>query len=363
MILKSFCFLFLSLLLQNIAAADSIKIGVSVPLSGDMMQMGIAVKNGLELFKKETLLNSSAIQFIFEDNGYSIQKSLNSLIKLRDIKRIDLIYVLGDLPCEVIAPLAEKYNLPMIAVSFNPLIAKGKKFILPFASSFSDMAKLLTSFFNRNNFKRLGIIMVEDPYYENLLHEMKLHLKENSFPALVESVSFSENNFMPHIQRIQNANLDVIGIFLWPGQISTFYRQAKIQKLNIPTFGADVFESKDETEKAQGAMNGAFYINNQVNQKFLNSYRMSFGNDEQITYAGNIYEFATLFVKNLPTINRKNLQGIDLIEQLTSQDKISGSILGDYKLIKLNNSLRFSFSVFMKIIEGNTSNQNTRKKV
>lgn len=291
------------------AAQAQLRVGVSAPLSGDLAEYGAAVRNGIEFARTEDRGSFDGITFHYEDNRYEAAAAISAFHKLRKSDAVQLIYHWGEPPLHAVAPLAEQAELPLIAMSLDPAPAIGRRFVIR-SINFSDQyAETLAEHLIRRGFKRIAILKTEDPFLNSMVDGLRRHLASDQSLEVVAAFSPADLDFKTQITKLKGGSFDVLGVYLFTGQVSTFYRQAAALRLVIPTFGTDFFESRNEIAQARGAMNGAVYPNLEVPEEFAASYRERFGNDAQIAYAYNAYIFAKLTAqlfakdKSLDTLN------------------------------------------------------------
>lgn len=285
-----------SMFLTSIAIADDdgLKVGVSAPLTGDLAEYGSAVRSGIVFATEEAPENFTRIKFAFEDNQYESAKALSAFNKLRTIDKVNLIYNWGEPPLHAIAPVAEKAQFPVVAMSLDPEPSVGKKYILRSINYSEQYAQKLVEFLRAQGFKKIAVLKTEDHFLNSMVDALRKHLKSDESLVVFATFTPDEHDFKTQIAKLKRANFDVLGVYLFTGQVSAFYRQAVAQQMEVPTFGTDFFESKNEIQQASGGMNGAVYPNIDVPSKFHEGYQKRFGNDAQIAYAYNAYEFAKL---------------------------------------------------------------------
>jgi len=296
-ILSNLCFLVIFILVSPCFAetempSELLKIGVSVPLSGDVAEFGVAVKNGIQLAREENRNKLSGISFVFEDNAYSGKHSVSAFRKLRDRDEVDLVFTWGETPSMATAPVAEKTRTPLVAIMTDPTAVKDMRYVIRFLNSYDQYASALQAYLRKQGYKRIAMLFMDIPYYRNSIEALRSGLQDDEELILVDNFNPNDNDFKPSLLKIKKGKFDVLGLYLFPGQISTVYRQAEALRLSIPTFGGDDFESKTLIADTEGRMEGAVYALNIVKEDFQKRYIERFGNDSHIAYAANSYAFS-----------------------------------------------------------------------
>lgn len=313
---------FITLLITVVLAApltthadDAIfRLGVSAPLTGDLLEYGAAVRNGVTL-ALEGNKESSHVKVIFEDNGYEANKALSALKRLQTQEHIDLLYSWGEQPLHAIAPVAEKAKLPVLAMSVDPIPSLNKKYIIRTINYAAQYSEVMAQYLKTRGYKKIGIVQVEDPFQLSLIEALKAQLGADQSVTQLLSVGLDGKDFHSAIAKGKEMKLDALGVYLNSGQVSNFYRQMKELKWELPTFGTDIFESETEIQNAQGGMEGAVYPNTVPSEEFHRTYKEKFGNDIQIAYAYNAYIVINIVV-DLFTNKQKRLDSEEIITAL-----------------------------------------------
>lgn len=272
---------------------STFKIGVILPLSGPVAEYGVAAKNGIELAREENADLLKNIQFVFDDSQYDGKKALSSFQNLK-LHGVSLMYVWGYGPNQALVPVAETQHFPIVAVSAERSVAANKRYVLRFCYHIEMIADALLEYLRANNLKHLVVIKTELAYFNGLIEAMQKKLKEGEKVEIADTFEGGDADFKTTITKLRSRKFDSLGIFLLSGQISQFYRQSKQLGFKSATFGTDFFDSLKEVEDAKGAMTGAVFAAPFADSRFVARYVKKYGNDLQVAWAANAYEFALL---------------------------------------------------------------------
>ncbi len=120
-------------LLGGMAYAKEVKIGVVLPLTGNIAAFGQTSKAGLDIAAAENnkLSNGDTVKLVVvDDRGDKVEAS-TAVKRLLDKDKVSVI--LGEVASSnsmAMAPVAEKAKTPMIThASTNPRVTKGKKYV------------------------------------------------------------------------------------------------------------------------------------------------------------------------------------------------------------------------------------------
>lgn len=282
-----------------------LRIGVSSALTGPASEFGGALKNGILLAQSEHPEQFEAIEFYFEDDQYDAATAVRTFQAFRSEKNVDLIFVAGVTPSEAMAPLAERYQLPLVANCQNPSKSLKNRYVIRFINYTEQYIHPLWDHLRSRGLRKLTIVKTDAPYYDAYLSALLKHKRATEEITVIDGLQIAEQDFRSVLLRIKQMEPEAIGVFLFPGQLSSFYRQAATIRLSIPTFGTDVFESRTELARANGLMDGAIYPFHVVDPGFVERYKYRFGGDNQIGSAANGYDFAMLLAQLSTELSEK----------------------------------------------------------
>lgn len=286
--------LLLLLIVGSSAHADSFKVGVSAPLTGDLAEYGQAVRNGFLLSNSEHL--NSHLQFIFEDNKYDAKEAVSTFRSLVTMKQVNLFFSWGETPLHAIAPLAQRAAVPTVAMSVDSSPAKGRNSIIIGVNAARQFVDTVANNMRARGFQKLCLIATEDPFLLALISAFKTTAFSVEQIQVAARVPPSERDFRALVTKLKsNSSCEALGVYLLSGQVGVFYRELTKQGVSLPTFGTDVFESRSEIQLGGSAMRGAVYPNIYVPSEFRELYQKSYSNDSQLGYAYNAYVIGSWF--------------------------------------------------------------------
>ena len=319
MLLKTFLLLIFIFPTLALSQSQDLKIGLSVPLTGPLQEYGVAVKNAFSLAASD--LGVSGYELIYEDNQFEGKSALTNFKALTEVKKVDLIYLWGE-PClYAVSPLSDLKKIPIFSMSVDKRAAKGHPYVFRTVNPSQDfIAKvfefLRSSNLNTKSFKKLGVILTEDPYFEGLLLELKSQALAGEEIIEIAKVPGSQMDLKTEILKAKSSNLDALAIYLSPGQVSSAYRNMRNIKYVVPTMGTDVFESANEVKDSQGSMIGARYHNLKMPEDFGKKYLTKFGNDLQVSYAYNAYTTAMFLLSKVKELQLAKAEGKELKDEI-----------------------------------------------
>ena len=332
--------------------AAKFKVGLILNLNGPAADYGLAIKNGVELARKEHPELFTNIEFVFEDTTYDSPGTVSAFNKLRNIDKVDLIYVWGLIQCEATAPLAEAFKTPLLAQCVQPKISKGRKYVVRFFSYSDQYARTATAWLAAHNLKKIGLVVSENGYLEEMRRALEENLQDRQNVVLIERHGITDYDFRSTVTKAARQGYDVLAVYLAAGQIAQFYRQMHEQHLSLPTIGTNFFGSTSEIEAAAGKMDGALYPDNIISAEFITRYEAAYGNKSQITWAAFAYEFADICGR-LFHESKKRLAPDEVMAQLALLKPDENSVVGPAVYEDSpERGKQFSFPIAMKQIQG-----------
>ena len=350
--MKYILYILLAILVSFNVYAEKFKIGVILPLSGPTADYGEAVKNGIELAKEKNKDKFKNIEFIYEDAMYKGNLAVQAFKKLVKINKVDIVYAWGVVYCRTISSLAEKHKVPFIAQSVDPTIAGGKDYVIRFTNYTDEYSNILLSKLRNRKIKKYAAVVTDNPYLEESYQAFKRNLKNDESITLVDRFLNTNFDFRSTISRLKNSNYDALLVYLAPGQVATFNKQAKDLKLNIQIVGNNLFESKSEIRASSNSMDESILANNTVTLEFKKEYFKRYNSDTQVTFAGYAYEFALLAEELFN--NYSFSSPIDIINKFKDIENKNSYAMGSYFYKDSKEYGKyFSFPIVLKTIKNN----------
>lgn len=273
------------------------RVGVACPLSGVLAEYGVAVRNGIELARRESPERFKSIEIVFEDSQWDPKLAVSAFRALRSQYKVDLVFNWGNPTSEAVAPIAEQGRVPTLVMSSDPRIAADKRYLVRTINSSAQLGSRLAQEVRRRGYRSVGVIVADNSYVQGVVDGLREALKRSGTVEIVDRVPLDTQDFRSVVSKMKTRNYDVLGVMLISGQLSAFYRQMRAQGLVRPSFGPDFLDSTSELAAAGAAVEGAFHPNFDVTVTFRDHYRAQYGNDSQIPFAANAYDIANLVAR------------------------------------------------------------------
>lgn len=337
-------------------AESKFKVGFSLPLTGPFAEFGSAVESSLKLAKEKEPELFSSVEIILEDDAYNAKNAVGVFKKFKDLDQVQLVIVWGNEPALAIAPLAEKSELPLVAFGQTPEIAANRSNVVRILGPASEFGTPIAQYLNSNKATSVKMILLENSFYRLVSESLEKGLNRNVAFNNLATVPATETDFRSYLIKVKSSPEDYLGVFLAPGQLLPFFKQANELGIKNPIFGSTSFESKSVITEARELMNGAVYAHVGVDAIWKENYLKRFGNDIQVSYAAVAYDTILTILR---IIKQKNgeLSGKSVIETLASVPEQEG-VAGKFRATSSVKDGRYiEFDVQLKkIVNGTVQN-------
>jgi ABC-type branched-subunit amino acid transport system substrate-binding protein len=311
---------------ESALCAEPFRVGIIIPLTGDLAGYGAAVRNGFELARKEFPEKLSNIEWVYEDSRYDGKVSISALTSLRTRHKIHLYYTWGVSPNEALLPVLESSRLATIAETTLKRSTVGKKYVIRAARTGEMLAEALIGELKKRKLLRAGIIAVEIPYYTDIITALEQQGRQAGVEiAVVDSYTGTQTDFRSSISSARRAKFDAVGVFLLPDQIISFYRQAGELNYKTATFGSDIPDSQKLIDVCPDNVSGLFFPSIGVTEDFRKSYVAAFKDDSFIGSGAQSYDMALLVGDLFNGGGSNTLSSEQIIERLSQSAPRDGA--------------------------------------
>lgn len=227
-----------------------VRIGLIVPLTGDIAAMGQGMNNGatlaIEHANARDDVKAKGIRFELApvDDRADPKEAVNGANKLISDPRI--VGVAGHLNSGCSIPASKVYarkSMIMISpASTNPkLTLQGYKNVFRVCTTDNVQGSFAAEYlFNKRGIKRVAVMHDKTPYGQGLAEEFRNHFKKIGGQALTfEGINFGDKDFNAVLTKIKSLKPQAIyfgGMYSEGGLIT---KQAKNLGMNVPLVGGD----------------------------------------------------------------------------------------------------------------------------
>ncbi len=303
-----------------------VKIGVMLPLSGNLANLGTPIKGAVEMAIEDANARDHKYfyQALIEDNQLESMRSASILRKFIFIDKADALLSFGSNVGHVAAPVAEENKILHISVSSDASIARGKYNFLNWTQPESE-AKKMAELIRKKGYKSVavvvlnqqGLLAISEPLV-SLLNAAGIRNKKVVFNPGIR-------NFRLDIAKLKQAiDPDLYVINLYDPEASIFIKQlyesgSKADMTSIEGFSM-VFHPT-----VLPVLEGAWYVDAaEADNETID--RIKARNKTDATYGvGNAYDSVMLFVKAFEEAPTKDA-AVDVLTAVKTYDGIIGRL-------------------------------------
>lgn len=325
---------------QEVATKDklTIKIGATLPLSGDSAVSGVAAKTAMEMVLSE--LRDKDLKFnyelVFENNEDSTRKTASTTHKLVGIDKVDAVFSLWNYMGSVVASIANTQKVINMTCSWEDPSLVGP-YTFNAISTNDQIASLLVDTLKEKGVK--SVAMLVDNSGETIIKLVAQKLQEAQIEIVFNEISnMGNNNYKMEIIKASQKNPDMYVIIGAPPMPYLFVKQLSELTGKKNVTGVDGF--MEMNDKQRHIANGLWYIDSNVNgtKEFAERMLKKTGIETQ-SCAGNLAANLQILVHAYENIEAE--KGVvpnsdDVVKYIQNNTKNFMTVSGSADLIKDN---------------------------
>ncbi len=286
---------FFFLIFPAFLCAETIKIGLILPLSGAMANVGAAGRDAalmaLEDVKGKT---RNDYELIIEDDRLSTEPAAREAQKLIHRDKVSAIVSTWSYGGQIVSPLAAKAGVPHIGVAWDATIADGDSNFLHLTPPEEFMRAFLEAF-QKLGIKKVALLGIEESGSVYALDVFERLATEYGVDVIFrDSLLWEGVDFRSVVSRIAQEKPEYL-LFNFGGDAYTenLLKQMKIQKVEFPFTAITAFD----TVSNPGLIEGIWYVSDSyLPDDFAARFEKRYGH--AIRYGvGNFYEALRLLQK------------------------------------------------------------------
>lgn len=340
----------LGLLLLACSGSGSIKVGLVVPLTGDVKTFGESARNGAMLAFDEANaaggVNGRQIQVVATDDKNDPTETANAGAKLIDMDQV--VAIVGSVSSKCSAPLSDKCEaskVPMITpTSTNPKVTvgeDGRRKAYVFRACFIDPFQgTVGARFVLDSLKATTAAVMYDvgnDYSKGLADYFRAAFERGGgqVPAF-ESYAKDDVDFSAILTKLKLSSPDVLFIPDYYNKVGLIAKQARQLGVRSVLLGGDGWDSPEMTKIAGDAIYGGYFTNHYSPddprpevQQWVAKYQAKYGQrPDALATLG--YDAALLLIEALrksPNLTRDEVR--TALQGITNFPCVSGNITFD----------------------------------
>ncbi len=221
----------------------TVKIGVTVPLTGGMGFAGENMKQSLAMAMNDIEQENLKYKYelIIEDNSFDNRKTVSNLNKFLHMDKVNAVMSFFGSSGTITSQFAEKNKIVHMSCAWSNEVGKG---FYNFNHDTKPMstAKKIVEYFHKMKYKRVAFIYHSILEVEEFMKWFVPLLQQEGF-EIVADIPYIEpaRDFKMDIEKLKASNPDVVYIQSVPPELTIFAKQRKENNLNVPVVGFNIF--------------------------------------------------------------------------------------------------------------------------
>ena len=306
---------------------QTIKIGISGPLTGSLAFMGEGMRNGAELaikqFKDKNPNSKLDYQIVYEDDGFDPKRTVSAVTKLISINKVDALITVASAAGNIAQPITEKNQVVHFGIASDPHIAVGEYNFLHWTPPFEE-AKVFIEELQKRKIKKVAIFGANIQGITAVMDEVQKQAKGTDIQIVSSEVfNFGTTDFRTIIAKAKATNPEIYVPIAFSPELEILAKQLKDAKINAPMTSLEAFELTEKPDLFEGD----WYVNAaDSSDQFKTDYKNAYGK-EQVMATANAYDITKMIIDSSESAGKykKNITSSDIKDALYTID-IQGAL-------------------------------------
>lgn len=308
---------------KDTSDAETIKIGIIMPLSGKDATLGKKLKQGFDLVKNQNRYGKK-FKLIYKDSKTKTEEIPQIAKELAETANVDAFITYGATSAEIVAPIAAKYHVLQFACAHNPAFTryKGNYILTPNAEA---EAQILSEAIKNRGYTTVALIS-DDDFYNNLLgHLLRKAVVANDLELVFDTkINAETTDYKAILNEAKVQNPDIYILQVKSPALEKLVKQLKNGASKRPFTAAHVFLSSPQPELFEGQ----FFLGiGTSDNEFNDFFRENYGKHPN-PIATLSYSATDLMLKTLTSIDDIEIF-YDRLKEIAGRDK---SVLGKLRV-------------------------------
>lgn len=291
---------------------SGIKIGATIPLTGDLAAWGNREKNGILLALEEVNASRSSanrIEVIMEDTKSQPAAGVSAINKLIGINKVK--FIIGDVSSGItlaMAPIAESNRVLMLSPgASNPALTSAGDYIFRnWPSDVYDGAALAYAAQNDLKAKKVIVFYEDNTYSEGLADAFKQNAAKINLQVIgSDRVTAKDKSYRTLLEKYRRSDADIVFVAAHPATSAHLFMQMKEAGMKQIRLGCVAIEGPEFVEAYPDATDIYFTTipldpeHNSVFKTFSTQYKEKYGESPDVA-AAHAYDAMKMFATVIP---------------------------------------------------------------
>lgn len=296
------------------ADKETIKIGVSLPLTGNLSSIGVPPKESIlmaidDINKKD---NKFYYEVIIENDAFEAKRASMTINKLINSDKVDAAITAYSTTGNIATLRTQDAKVPHICFGASDTnIAKGDYNFMHWTMPQAEVDKLI-EILKKEKLTNVGIFSANQSGALAVLKSLEPSLEKNNIKYFTEIINPNEKDFRSTIAIMKEKKPQVYFFLVFPPALEVLAKQLKEMGENKPLTAIEAFNFVEDKSIFEGQWYiGAAEINDEFAKRFRDRAKI-----ESIFAVGNSYDAIILFY--------------NAFESYKGEGKPSGEYIKDY---------------------------------
>mgnify|MGYP003385516593 CR=1 FL=1 len=305
-------------------STGSIKIGLILPLTGDLAFIGEAGRDAANLALAEVNADPSlkhTYTLVIEDDAFNPAKTAGAINKLISVDHVNAVISVGSGGGNVVAPIAEENKLPHIGLASDAVVAKGDYNFTNWTRPQEEVDLMLTEL-KRRNLTKVAVLGVKQSGFQAIDQDFGAKAAAAGV-TVVNDQEFASGttDFKTMLGQAQATHPDVYLLNAFSPELEILGKQAKDLGITTPMTSIESFGLSNNPK----IFEGQWFIDSAVTiGGFGDKFRAAYDKAPGPT-AGNIYDAIHLMVNAVEATGKDSPTGAEIVAQLGKVNNYSGA--------------------------------------
>lgn len=282
---------------KNVEAKPTVRIGVTLPLTGDVAMLGQNSKAALLLAQEQLSENTKYnYEIVFEDDQFKPQIGASTANKLISIDNVSVLFSFGSPVGSVVSPIAEKSKIPHINFFASDMsVADGDYNFVHYTPPYKDSEVFIRELNNRGIKTVVFFGQQDNPGVGAIIAAFEKDIKNTDIEVLSnQKFNTGTRDFRTQIAAVKNLNPDIYVLQATSPELETLTKQLREAGIQTPVTTMEAFEFSSELSLFEGM----WYVNAADPQQwFVDLFIKKYPEDTPKFGAANGYDAFNLIVK------------------------------------------------------------------
>jgi branched-chain amino acid transport system substrate-binding protein len=280
---------------ENYATAQDVrpvvKIGVIVPLSGDMALHGVEIQRAMKLALKQATQTHYSYKLLFEDNRLEAVPSVSAARRLLDVEHVDAVVTLWPPTASVVIPLTEQRHVLHYTISWDPELARRNKYVLSHQAMVDAIVHSTLLMLKDKGIKQAAFLHMEETgfnlgagCFQRLAPELGVTITANeAFPP-------DGTDFRSLLDRVARSKPEAYLVWAVMPSMDIVIRQLRERNAAVPITG--YLDYAQDLSRLQGAE----YVSEMyASESFISAYKSAY-DSAPVSKGANAYDIMKLLI-------------------------------------------------------------------